>query len=165
VRLMSMQDVIDIVSKKLEGSGYIDYEIEEAVKEAEFQIRNFTGRWQRKNIVDLYGTVTASEVEPLPDELNYIWASLAMETIQLTPSAYARSQSVGGIVVDSSRVVKTIKEGDVSIEFEAAASGDASSSKSSSGSASGAVLIGSYAEQLYPFRRLYPSVGDAYANR
>jgi hypothetical protein len=155
---MSMEEVIDIVSKKLDGTDFEDYEIEEAVKEAEFQIRNFTGRWQRKNIVDLYGTVTATEVEELPRELNYVWASIALDTLRLGPSAAARAQGAAGI--DTGRVVKSIKEGDVSIDFDTAAG-----SSTGAGIVTGAQIVGNYAEQLYPFRRLYASVGETYAHR
>jgi hypothetical protein len=146
---MSYTDVYEIVRRKLINSRYGEEDIADAIKEAEHQIRNFCGFWQYQ-----VGDTDNLVYEDLPVQLNYVWANIAIDYLSL---GYRTSQMTaydGGAIVDAS-AIKSIKEGDTTIEFAGAAS---SGSSSSGGVTSVLEIVKTYADELYPFRRLYPNV-------
>ena len=134
---MSTQEVIAICERKLLGTPYEGQDITYAVNEAEFYIRNYTGRWQIVNDVK----------EELPSAMNYIWADIAVGIVVIGNEAISNLSNAG-----SSSAVKQIKEGDTTIEFEVGAGAGNTGYKAANN------LVASYASELNQFRRLYPNV-------
>lgn len=130
---MSLADVMAICKRKLVGTQYESQDITYAVNEAEFYIRNYTGRWVKTDDV----------LESLPDEINYIWADIAIGILTIGTAVVSGLSGGGG-------TVKQIKEGDTTIEFNVGSTGF---------NAVNALVI-SYAPDLARFRRLYPTVGE-----
>lgn len=141
---MAIADVTAIVERKLTGSRFTPEQIEDAVKEAEYQIRNYCGRWQYE-IDDQAVPV----LEELPRQLDYVWVNMAIAYVQLNYNASVISAPIDPSTANGS--VKQIKEGDTTIEFTGTSTTD-------SGITASNQIVDSYAAELNPYRRLYAGV-------
>lgn len=136
---------LGLAAAKINNTAIDQAQIETALDEAENAIRIYTNRFRTELVTppDIYA------YEALPPEMAYIWANMAADILAGSTAAQSGSGTPSVTTGAIAGSIKSIKEGDVSIEFTDGSGGTVSSDPT----ARIGGLMYDYESQLQAFRR------------
>lgn len=127
-----MTAVVDIIKVKVPADKFSDAEIQMAMEEAEYQIRNYCNLPKPRF--------------KIPIQLNYVWANMAVDALNEADKSRNPGAPVGG-------AIGSVHVGDTSYSFV--------DFRSSAVRALDAIVV-SYSGQLNRFRRMFFNDGEEY---